>query len=649
MKKQQIKIDLKELSPVRNGRDFIFILFNEYCLDARFSDKANILVVNTYGESDVDKLKLALTKYGAEDKYVNSINESNNSEIKLNDTNMLKRFVNESASPKGDFVSAFVEVANAQDLVDISDSEYLFGDEYHYIEDIISAIEEISGMSFDSEQDFYDMFSENIDAIDEKNGEKVNALVDNIMDYLDGGNSGEKEAEYDIDAKCLKVAQDAFDSGEISNENEFDRKIDKLVERVSGKHISDMEDSEYNKISAKLTKAWDEIDRTSADNIDIEDDDEDYQDHRNRKNTQAPVYRKIDRGGTFDESKEYAKISNIIAEAKEEGRKEALASMENNDNEPVNEAKKEVPIKVKRDDLRIAKSEFSDKVKELKEIAKIKGLAELTKSGETFDPKALTDAYNDFFRGPGKSLKDKKKDVTAIIHELKRLNKTILVLATAIAEATGKSDAKKINESVTSYFSRLRKEFKDSLNESEDEDKSDSSDDGDDNDDSKKSEDSSDNKEEKKEDNGGKDNDNSDEDEEEIDIPAIVITVKKEAADKSKKDMIDSGVEEDDIEIMEPEDENEEDVEIKVDTNSIIALRDYLATKGIDLEDKLGIEIQSDEDDDEDDVDKKDDKGEKEDVDKKDDSDSENGSDNDELDDDFFASLGNIGNDDSDN
>lgn len=122
----------------------------------------------------------------------------------------------------------------------------------------------------------------------------------------------------------------------------------------------------------------------------------------------------------------------------------------------------------------------------------------------------------------------------------------------------------------------------------------------------------------------GENTDGDDNDEEEnVELTAIIIEVGKGDEDDAVKEMIDAGVDEDDIEIVEG-DENDETVEIKIDVNSYDSLQDYLNGKGIDLEEELGGEIEKNEDDDEDgeDGDDKDEDGDDEDDDFSDDFDN---------------------------
>ena len=83
-------------------------------------------------------------------------------------------------------------------------------------------------------------------------------------------------------------------------------------------------------------------------------------------------------------------------------------------------------------------------------------------------------------------------------------------------------------------------------------------------------------------------------DTEEVPMTAVLLTVNKDDADKCKDEMIDAGIAEDDIEILDAE-EDEDTVKIKVDVNSVHELKDYLSGKGIDLEEKIGGEIIDDE------------------------------------------------------
>ena len=140
------------------------------------------------------------------------------------------------------------------------------------------------------------------------------------------------------------------------------------------------------------------------------------------------------------------------------------------------------------------------------------------------------------------------------------------------SEFNDSNDEDNTNESVAERFARLRKMFEsdDSDDDSDDEEKNDK--DG--------SDDTSD--------------ENSEEDKEE-EMKAVIITVKKGDEDKCKDELIDAGISEDDIEILEA-DEDDDNIDIRIDVNAVMELKDYLSKKGIDLEEEIGGEIVSDED-----------------------------------------------------
>lgn len=153
-----------------------------------------------------------------------------------------------------------------------------------------------------------------------------------------------------------------------------------------------------------------------------------------------------------------------------------------------------------------------------------------------------------------------------------------------------------IDESVSQRFAKYRKLYEEDsadISEEDDEDKSD---------DSKDSDEGSDDSEGSDE-NQSDDSENSDEgsDDETVDVPmtAVVLTVKKDDADKCKDELIEAGIPEENIEIIEGEDDDE-DSQIKVDADSVKELKDYLSGKGIDLEEKIGGEIIDDEEGEED-------------------------------------------------
>ena len=145
------------------------------------------------------------------------------------------------------------------------------------------------------------------------------------------------------------------------------------------------------------------------------------------------------------------------------------------------------------------------------------------------------------------------------------------------------TDKEDVKESVAERFARLRRMF-----ESEDESDEESNDEKDKDDDSEKD-----------------DKDDNEEDNEDEEMKAVIITVKKGDEDKCKDELVDAGIAEDDIDILDADDDAE-NIDIRIDVNSVMELKDYLSKKGIDLEEEIGGEIVSDDEDENDDEDKDD-------------------------------------------
>ena len=152
-----------------------------------------------------------------------------------------------------------------------------------------------------------------------------------------------------------------------------------------------------------------------------------------------------------------------------------------------------------------------------------------------------------------------------------------------------------VGESVSSKFAKYRKLYEaasEVLNEKGEEAEDDYSDIF--GDDADKPADKGDEEAKGKEGEEADDKDADADDTEDVPMTAVLLTVNKDDADKCKDEMIDAGIAEDDIEILDAE-EDEDTVKIKVDVNSVHELKDYLSGKGIDLEEKIGGEIIDDE------------------------------------------------------
>lgn len=169
-------------------------------------------------------------------------------------------------------------------------------------------------------------------------------------------------------------------------------------------------------------------------------------------------------------------------------------------------------------------------------------------------------------------------------------------------------------ESVTEKFSKYRKLYEEEEEKSADDDPfagldmEPAGDEGGENSGEDKGEEGSEDSEDKGEDKEGG------EDDEYVPMTAIIITVAKDDADKCKDEMVEAGISEDGIEILDGE-EDDENAKIRVDADYAKELKDYLSGKGIDLEEKIGGEIVDDTEEDED-KEKEDEEGKDEDKDK---------------------------------
>lgn len=198
-------------------------------------------------------------------------------------------------------------------------------------------------------------------------------------------------------------------------------------------------------------------------------------------------------------------------------------------------------------------------------------------------------------------------------------------IAPGLLESLGLTNStnseEQVNEdSVASRFSKYRKLYEADDDEEPEEKPEKDDDKGDDAGKDGEDENSDSTGESKKEEDGDDPEDGEDEEE----LTAVIIEVKKGDEDAAKQEMIDAGVDEDDIEILEPEKDDDEDddtdedntenegedddkdtgddspgetVKIKVSIDSFDALKSYLEDKGFDLEEELGGEIVTDDED----------------------------------------------------
>ena len=178
--------------------------------------------------------------------------------------------------------------------------------------------------------------------------------------------------------------------------------------------------------------------------------------------------------------------------------------------------------------------------------------------------------------------------VKALEARLAKLEKTLECLMGRCEKDTKETN---INESVSSRMARLRRLFESEDAVVEDEDATVSE---------KADEESADEteKEETVDAEESKENDeieSNDDEYENVEMKAVVLTVLCKNVDEVKDAMVKAGVAEDDITLPDTEDcEADDKVDVKVDVNSIDALKEYLTGVGIDIEEELGGEIVSD-------------------------------------------------------
>lgn len=197
-----------------------------------------------------------------------------------------------------------------------------------------------------------------------------------------------------------------------------------------------------------------------------------------------------------------------------------------------------------------------------------------------------------------KEIREEIKDLKAEIKNLaksgkstKMADKKLEKLENILGCLMGKCEKMNESDSVSASFMRRRRLF-----ESED--------------DNKNIENSDDSVEEPTEEPTEEKTDDKEE-YEDVEMKAIVLTVLKKNVETVKSAMIEAGVSEDDINVDEMDDDASDDdkVDIRVDVNSIDALKTYLESVGINLEEELDGEIidgNNDEADDNDSEDNKD-------------------------------------------
>ena len=191
-------------------------------------------------------------------------------------------------------------------------------------------------------------------------------------------------------------------------------------------------------------------------------------------------------------------------------------------------------------------------------------------------------------------------------------------IAPGLLESLNINNEKEEENSVASRFAKYRKLYEEESMTEDDTVTEDDvvTEDDEDTEDKDEKEENTEEKEDEKEEDKDEKKDDEEEEEEQDELTAVIIEVAKGDEDKAKDELIEAGVDEDDIEILSNDEEESEDkeeeqneddeetkdededkdetVKIKIAVDSFDALKEYLEGKGFDLEEELGGEIVSD-------------------------------------------------------
>lgn len=322
----------------------------------------------------------------------------------------------------------------------------------------------------------------------------------------------------------------------------------------------------------------------------------------------------------LDEGFCYVAVEDLVNESKKEARAELLIELERSGRlvtNSVNEGR-ELPkpskaprgIKPSRADYRSYIS--ADKKAISEDIAEIKSLLdkstplvrELSTAANLCDVKKIQELGRKIAEVATK--RSNANRITKLVNHIVSCVENIINIKDILDSAK-----KATNESsVTANFAKGRKLFEGD----EDGDNNDEGGEGD-----NKSDDS--NKDDNKDNNGeeGSKEDDKKNDEEEViegDRVKVIFEVaeghkREEVIDAIKKDLDDAGISEDGIEILDADDDEDDEIQVIVDGDYISELKDFCEKHDIDLEEKLGGDIEiEDEDDDKKDDDKKEGNGE---------------------------------------
>ena len=85
--------------------------------------------------------------------------------------------------------------------------------------------------------------------------------------------------------------------------------------------------------------------------------------------------------------------------------------------------------------------------------------------------------------------------------------------------------------------------------------------------------------------------DDNTEETENVELDAVVLSIEKKNLETIKAELVEAGVNEDDIDVIDDDADDDDEIEIKISVNSISALNSYLEGVGIDLQKELGGEL----------------------------------------------------------
>ena len=583
MDKTVYTVDIRKLEDYEGSlRDFAYVVYNEKKLNTRMS-KPYKLHVDVYDDGkQKSRFKSLLKKYGASEDYIKEVLDAGKKET-------IKESMNKDNKDKQDalFESArsvaegLVAKYGEKTKITVDDILETITDAIDYV--FLSEFSDIEASEIDWES-FYDMVDAKVKEDNDKGLSLGSIEVFNADDlaYLVYILTDEEDKSlFDVD-DALAESNYTFQSGE---------------------HYSDLTpDSIPDCVS--FYQGWEESDNQEI----VPDEDE-------QSSVDDTTQSDVTDPDLVDEGFCYALTEDLINESKQEARRELMRELERDGRlAPVNEGR-DLPKPSKapkganptrteyRSFISADKKAISEDIAEIKTLLETKTplLKELQAAANECDVKKVKEV--------GEKLAGEAKKKS----NANRINKLVSHIVSCVENIINIKDildaAKKTNESVTARFAQGRKMFESGDDNSDDNSGSDNSDDADkDN----KSDDSGD-----KKDDDNKDNDDSkksdDSDEETIDGDRVKVTFtisegheRDEVVEQIKKDLEEEGIKEDGVEVLDPDGDESDEIQIVVDGEYIKELQKFCDARGIDIEEKLGgsIEVDDDEDSDKDSDDK---------------------------------------------